>query len=117
MKKRLYTVAAVLLILGISACGRPAEEPQAVITDGPQVYGVIQDVSSDGTSVLVDSKTDVVNGLIWVMTDDQTVFDDGVSRTFEIGSTAAFIVTGGIMESYPMQAYADVAVKNEIPEE
>ncbi len=114
MKQIIIIIFICTIAFGALGCAK-AEEPVEIM-EGPQVAGIIQDVSEDGLSVLVDSKTDMVSGLIWMKTDAQTVFDDGVSRTFMIGNNSAFIVTGGIMESYPMQAYADVVVKND-PEE
>jgi|GEM_PF-1826050 len=116
MKKILIFVIVCFLVFLVGACSQE-EEPQAVLVDGPQVYGLVEDVSLDGKTVLVNSVTDEANGLIWVNTDSLTLFDEEVSGTFEKGNTVGFIVTGGIMESYPMQAYAEVVVFNEIIEE
>ena len=114
MKQILIIVFVLISLFSLSGCAK--EDSPVEIMDGPQVAGIVQEVSSDGLSVLVDSQTDMVTGLIWIKTDAQTLFDDGVSRTFKTGNNTAFIVTGGIMESYPMQGYADVVVKNDTVE-
>jgi hypothetical protein len=89
----------------------------------PDITGEILDVTNDGAlRVLVDSKTEMVSGEIWVTIEDDTVFIDPQGSTFEpedakslftAGDSVSFLSTGEIMESYPMQTGAQNVYLNE----
>ena len=132
MKK--FLVLGLIVIMAVSAftgctntnVSEPSgdEQPQVMSkVKGPDIEGVIKEVSNDGQSILVDWE----DGLVWVsISEDTNFYEDmpediaigyrDVSRDFQAGNTVGIIVEGGIAESYPMQAQASSVCFNEINE-
>jgi len=114
MKKAIIFIIVLILSVSLIACG--AKGGDEFKKDGevvPEVPGIVQEVNPMGGTVLVDSTAEYVSGLIWVSIDEDTYFFEGVSEEFFVGNYVEFVVKGGIMESYPMQGYADAVYRNE----
>lgn len=110
MKKITITILVVLFVVLLTACASKTGALPKNYT--PEVAGIVEEVNETGSTVLVNSTAQYVQGLIWIRVDEKTVFYEGINETFEVGNTVEFKVTGGIMESYPMQGYANAVYKN-----
>jgi len=95
-------VIVIFIIIMLVSCSSKAIEPKAE----PNIKGVVQEINTIGTAILVDSTSDGVNGLVWVSMRDQPEFEQGISNDILVGNYVEIVVDGDIAESYPMQATA-----------
>ncbi len=137
MKRNIILVLAVVLMLGaFTGCGFSVTKSEEEQTGGQiaaskvkeaDIKGVIEEISEDGTSILVDSESSLAKGLVWVSISEDTNFFENmdkdiaigyrdISRDFQVGNTVEIIVEGGIAESYPMQAKAGAVCFNGVLE-
>ena len=113
MNKKVFSILIIVFFAMVfAACGTDKTSSNAE----PDISGEVLDIQNDtALRVLVDADSDFVTGQVWVSVTEDTIFvdadgqeaePDDIESLFVKGERAAFLSTGEIMESYPMQARA-----------
>lgn len=82
---------------------------------GPYGHGTVTEVTDGGIVVEVMDQESIIGDLARVFIDENTSFDGGVSREFQVGNVVAFTIGDSIRESYPVQVDAKRIANNDPP--
>lgn len=104
MKKRLLILLIIVSVLfAFTGCKKE---------DATEIAGIVTEVSEGG-----GFRVQVIGGfpedLMQVHLSDKIKYEEGIDRDIKVGNAVGFVITGDVMESYPVQVTAKNILWNE----